>query len=69
VSAGDVLDVALEDLPGGRAITARDSSGALVGAITSRVPDLIRCLQAGFAFEARVVVSAPPQIDVNVHPA
>jgi hypothetical protein len=66
---GQVLQVAIEDLNGSLVITTRDDHGTFVGAITSRVPDLMRCLRQHVPFEAEITYLATPVIEVNVRPA
>jgi len=51
VSVGDVLTVQLTQTPSINLLTA---AGELVGALVDRVPDLLHCIQEGFAFQASV---------------
>ena len=68
ISVAQRLLVDLENMGGVHVITARDTTGNLIGAITSQVPDLIRCIQQGFRFEAEITGIARPAIDVTVRP-
>lgn len=64
---GDLLDVGLQRTPV-RAIVARDASGALVGALTTRVRELLRCLQQQVDFEAEVLAINGGDVRVAVRP-
>lgn len=63
----DVLDLDLRQLQGAPVIIAVSAYGD-AGSITSRMPDLIRCIQAGNDFIANVVSIDDGMVVVHVQP-
>lgn len=63
--SGDELDIVLTDDPAVQAI----SSHGLAGHITTRLPDLLRCINSGFAFVAVVDDVNGGSVEVTVRPA
>jgi len=63
--SGDELDIVLTDDPAVQAI----SSHGLAGHITTRLPDLLRCINSGFAFVAVVDDVNGGNVEVTVRPA
>lgn len=64
----DVLDLELRALQGAPTIIAVSAGGDDAGSITSRMPELIRCLQAGNDFVARVVSIEDGMVVVRIEP-
>lgn len=67
LEVGNVLSVDLQRTPV-RAIVVRDASGAVVGALTTRVRELLRCLQQQVDFEAEVLSINGGDVRVAVRP-
>jgi hypothetical protein len=55
LQVGEVLTVNIEQPGGARMIALRRANNDLVGSLTDRVRELIRCIQEGVAFEATVL--------------
>jgi hypothetical protein len=67
VGVGDVLEVALD--PGPPAvIQVLDAESNVVGSIITHIPDLLRCIQDGFTYEAEVVAIEGGDLQIAVHP-
>jgi hypothetical protein len=64
---GDVLDLELRNLQGAPVVIAGSANGD-AGSITGRMPELIRCLQAGAEFVAEVVSVDDGLVVVDVKP-
>jgi hypothetical protein len=63
------LDVRLQQQPGGAlAVVAIAPGGAAAGAIATRVPELLRCLQAGNFYQAVVLSVAGGSVRVRIEP-
>lgn len=54
VVVGDELDVALASSNGAQSIQVQTASGDVLGAIVDSVPELLRCIQEGTQYKARV---------------
>lgn len=67
LQVGDVLAVELQRAPV-RAIVVRDASRSVVGALTHRVRELLRCLQQQVDFEAEVLTINGGDVYVAVRP-
>ena len=62
------LDVVLETTPRKR-LVAVDSSGAVAGSITSsRLVDLIECIESGHDYVAAVLSTSSGRIEVEIRP-
>lgn len=69
VSVGDYLQVVDRPLASGtHAFTADTSNGDTVGGIVHRLPDLRRCMQAGYAYAAEVLTNQGGAVRVKVQP-
>ena len=64
----DVLVVALETEPR-PVIRLFDQAGNLIGSVAAHLPDLLRCTQEGFPYEAEVLEIDGGQIKIEVRPA
>jgi hypothetical protein len=68
LAVGDVMDLRLGQQQNRPIVEAVDSSGALVGTITSaQITELIDCMQRGHRFVADVIQRVPPTCRVTVH--
>ena len=67
LAIGETLDVTVQTTPV-RAIVARTVGGDYVGAITTRVRELLRCLQQQVRFQATVVSVTGGDVRVDVAP-
>lgn len=66
LTAGQILLVNLQTAPVQR-LEAVDNSGTTVGAITStRVLRIIKCINAGYSYEAEVLSVSGGRVDVEV---
>lgn len=65
---GDVLTVELKSGPP-VVIHLVDGDGNTVGSLITRIPDLIRCIQDGFSYEADVKEVNGGDMQVEVRPA
>lgn len=66
LSKGDILSVELETQPRNR-LVAKTMVGAVAGAITStRIVDIIECIQAGSAYEAEVLSVNAGKVEVEI---
>lgn len=52
---GQVLNVVRTEREGVRLVEVRTADGRLTGTLTSSLPDLLRCIEAGFTYAADVV--------------
>ncbi len=67
LTVGNVLSVGLQQTPV-RAIVVREAGGQVVGALTTRVRELLRCLQQQVDFEAEVLAINGGDVRVAVRP-
>ncbi len=66
----EVLVVAYETLDGVSVISVRRSDGTLAGTLAGgRIAELLRCLQQGFTYQARVIEIEDALVRVTVEPA
>lgn len=63
----EVLEVEVQQAPV-RAIVARRDDGSVAGALTTRVRELLRCLQQQVRFQATVLTIAGGDVCVRVEP-
>jgi hypothetical protein len=69
LTPGDVLDVRLQTGAAGPSLLAVNSSGATAGSLTPpRLPQIIDCIQQGFAYVAVVQQISGGQITVEIRP-
>lgn len=62
------LDVALEQTPRKR-LVALNAGGAVAGSITSsRLVDLIECIEAGHEYIARVISVSSGRVEIEIRP-
>lgn len=67
LEVGDVLQVVLTSTPR-VVINLVDRNGDLVGSLITRIPDLLRCIQDGFSYEAHVKEIDGGDFQVEVRP-
>lgn len=66
LNVGDILLVELETTPRNR-VVAKSSAGAVAGAITSsRLVDLIECLQDEHTYEAEVISVQGGRVEIEI---
>lgn len=68
LNVGDVLQVVLRSGPR-VVIHLVDGDGNVVGSLITRIPDLLRCIQDGFSYEAEVEGIDGGDIQLDVRPA
>ena len=67
LSVGDVLDVVLVTISTVQRLEAQVSAGATAGTITSsHLVQIIRCIKAGYSYEAEVLSISGGRVDVEV---
>ena len=63
---GNILMIALETQPRSR-LVAKTSAGVVAGAITStRIVDIIECIQNGSAYEAEVLAINSGKVEIEI---
>lgn len=69
LAVDDVLNVQLQGEGSQRSVDVITGAGQRAGSITHRVPELLRCLQSGHTFAARVVSVDGGAVRVEVYSA
>lgn len=68
-AGGEILSVVLEAQPRKR-VVVKTVTGNLAGAVTStRLVDIIECLEAGFGYEAEIISILGGRIEIEVRPS
>ena len=69
LAVGDVLDVVLNDSAGVPLVELHTAAGGVTGTLTTNLPRLLPCLEAGYSYVSEITSVAGGAIQVQVRPA